>query len=429
MGNGFTRERRLSESDIAGMDQKSSRNRDGQRRNRSGGQGNASRNRNRNRNRNRSGGGRQRRPEPKPTGIQKFVKAVTFGLVDPTKKKRKAQARKQQRNKGSGERRRKSPIVEPTTPKLYVGNLDYGIEDHDLEQVFSKVGKVESASVVRRGDSGRSKGFAFVVMGSVEEAKKAVSSLNDTDLKGRLMLVTGAKSDGPKEGGPSSDRGGDRPRRERRDRSERSGDRSDRRERSGGRGERREGGRRERGERGERGDRKGRSEKATRQVRPLEIEQVSSPVLLVQGINNEATDVDLADLYEGIGTVANQSLQPAKEGSDTVSYVVEFSETAEAQRAVEFLDGKAFMGNQLKVTAAPDGAAGEGSAPGETAPAPEEAAAVETPEPESAVEESAAEDSSESTAAVESTEEAPAAEETEWSPSSDQPEGDEEKPS
>lgn len=151
-------------------------------------------------------------------------------------------------------------------------------------------------------------------------------------------------------------------------------------------------------------------------------------MLLVQGINNEATDVDLADLYDGIGTVANQSLQPAKEGADTVSYVVEFSETAEAQRAVEFLDGKAFMGNELKVSAAPDGAASEGAAPGEAAPAPEEAA-VETPEPESAVEESAAEDSSESTAAVETAEEAPAAEEAEWSTSSDQPEGDEEKPS
>src|SRR6056297_2338064 len=94
-----------------------------------------------NRNRNRSGG-RRRRPEPKPTGFQKFIKAITFGLVDPTKRKK---GRKPSSKKGG----RRRIIEDPTTPRLYIGNLNYDLSDEELEAVFTPVGKVVSAAVVR----------------------------------------------------------------------------------------------------------------------------------------------------------------------------------------------------------------------------------------------------------------------------------------
>jgi RNA recognition motif-containing protein len=82
--------------------------------------------------------------------------------------------------------------------RLYVGNLPYGINDGSLEQLFAAHGTVRSAKVITDRDSGRSKGFGFVEMGSDQEAQAAISALNGKPLEGRNLTVNEAR---PKEGG------------------------------------------------------------------------------------------------------------------------------------------------------------------------------------------------------------------------------------
>ena len=82
--------------------------------------------------------------------------------------------------------------------KLYVGNLSYGVTSSDLEQLFSQYGTVQSAEVISDRDSGRSKGFGFVQMGSDEEAQAAIAALNGQQHDGRDLTVNEAK---PREAG------------------------------------------------------------------------------------------------------------------------------------------------------------------------------------------------------------------------------------
>src|SRR5438876_8833030 len=82
--------------------------------------------------------------------------------------------------------------------KLYVGNLAYGVSDSDLLRLFEPHGTVQSAQVIMDRDTGRSKGFGFVEMGSDQEAQAAISALNGKDVDGRALTVNEAK---PKEGG------------------------------------------------------------------------------------------------------------------------------------------------------------------------------------------------------------------------------------
>jgi RNA recognition motif-containing protein len=89
--------------------------------------------------------------------------------------------------------------------KLYVGNLAYGISDSDLEQLFGAYGTVQSAQVIMDRDTGRSKGFGFVEMGSDQEAQAAISGLNGTESEGRALTVNEAR---PKESGGGGGGGG-----------------------------------------------------------------------------------------------------------------------------------------------------------------------------------------------------------------------------
>lgn len=94
--------------------------------------------------------------------------------------------------------------------KLYVGNLPYSANDSSLKEKFSAFGSVESSKVITDRDTGRSKGFGFVEMGSEEDAEAAISKLNGTDFEGRSMVVTEAKPMAPREdrGGRSGGGGG-----------------------------------------------------------------------------------------------------------------------------------------------------------------------------------------------------------------------------
>ena len=77
--------------------------------------------------------------------------------------------------------------------KLYVGNLPYSVRDGDLEQAFGQFGSVTSAKVMMERDTGRSKGFGFVEMGSDEEAQSAINGMNGQPLGGRSVVVNEAR--------------------------------------------------------------------------------------------------------------------------------------------------------------------------------------------------------------------------------------------
>ncbi|MBO9680232.1 MAG: RNA-binding protein [Acidovorax sp.] len=77
--------------------------------------------------------------------------------------------------------------------KLYVGNLPYSVRDNDLEQAFGQFGSVTSAKVMMERDTGRSKGFGFVEMGSDAEAQAAINGMNGQPLGGRSIVVNEAR--------------------------------------------------------------------------------------------------------------------------------------------------------------------------------------------------------------------------------------------
>ncbi len=89
--------------------------------------------------------------------------------------------------------------------KLYVGNLAYSVRDDSLQQAFSQFGTVSSAKVMMDRDTGRSKGFGFVEMGSDAEAQAAINGMNGQALDGRAIVVNEAR---PREDRPGGFGGG-----------------------------------------------------------------------------------------------------------------------------------------------------------------------------------------------------------------------------
>ena len=94
--------------------------------------------------------------------------------------------------------------------KLYVGNLSYSTTSSDLEQLFAQHGTVSSAEVISDRETGRSKGFGFVQMGTDDEAQAAIAALNGQEHDGRPLTVNEAKprEDRPRGGGGGGGYGG-----------------------------------------------------------------------------------------------------------------------------------------------------------------------------------------------------------------------------
>lgn len=185
----------------------------GQRRRRRGG-----------RNRNQGGGRPEHRNEnrsgtfsrsaPKPTGFERFLNIISFGLLgkpaarkpggnrpNRTETSSSGGASRPARSSGSESRppreprepRSSPPPGEVTTDRLYIGNLSYDATESDLFELFNGVGSVKNAEVVVNSRTQRSKGFAFITMASVEEAKRAVAELHGKDFMGRALQLSGAK--------------------------------------------------------------------------------------------------------------------------------------------------------------------------------------------------------------------------------------------
>lgn len=77
--------------------------------------------------------------------------------------------------------------------KVYIGNMNYKTTEERLGEVFQEYGEVVSINIIKDKDTGRPRGFAFIEMSSDEEANKAISSLNGSDLDGRQIKVNEAK--------------------------------------------------------------------------------------------------------------------------------------------------------------------------------------------------------------------------------------------
>jgi RNA recognition motif-containing protein len=86
---------------------------------------------------------------------------------------------------------------------IYVGNLPFQTSDSDLQEMFTPFGQVDRANVITDRETGRSRGFGFVEMGSDEEANKAIEGLNGTEVEGRALTVNIAKprAERPRSGG------------------------------------------------------------------------------------------------------------------------------------------------------------------------------------------------------------------------------------
>src|SRR5687768_18207914 len=94
--------------------------------------------------------------------------------------------------------------------KLYVGNLSYAVTSSDLQQMFEKHGTVTSAEVINDRETGRSKGFGFVQMGSDDQAQAAITAVGGQEHDGRALTVNEAKprEDRPRTGGGGYGGGG-----------------------------------------------------------------------------------------------------------------------------------------------------------------------------------------------------------------------------
>ena len=153
----------------------------------------------RGRSRRRGGRGRfqeQRAPAPKQKTFWQRIVAF-FGNGGDTPKPAAQSSRngqQQQRPQEHSRPARKPESVEVTSPRLYVGNLSFEATESDLFELFNGVGHVQNAEVVSYRHNQRSKGFAFVQMQTIEEAKRAVDELHDKEFLGRKLVVSGAKS-------------------------------------------------------------------------------------------------------------------------------------------------------------------------------------------------------------------------------------------
>ena len=152
--------------------------------------------RGRGRSRRRSGDGQGRRySDPKVAPQKKgFWSRIADFFAPPEKGAAKTEQGNGSQLRSQARTPRKPEPVEVTSPRLYVGNLSFDATESDLFDLFNGVGHVQNAEVVSYKHNQRSKGFAFVQMQTVDEAKRAVTELHDKEFLGRKLVVSGAKS-------------------------------------------------------------------------------------------------------------------------------------------------------------------------------------------------------------------------------------------
>lgn len=148
----------------------------------------------------RSGSPRSEERAPRQPAKKKGLIAKILGVFGIGSKKHSSgkpqRSPRTDRPEGASPRResRKPERIEVTTPRVYVGNLSFDATESDLLELFGGVGSVQNVEIVCNRETHRSKGFGFVQLASVEEAKRAVDELHDKEYMGRKMVVSGAKA-------------------------------------------------------------------------------------------------------------------------------------------------------------------------------------------------------------------------------------------
>jgi hypothetical protein len=135
------------------------------------------------------------RPTPPPKKLSLWQKLIGYFKAGPKPSNGAQATASLQSTRERGARSpRKPEAIEVTSPKLYVGNLSFDASESDLFELFSGVGAVKNAEIVTHKYNEKSKGFGFVLMSTVDEAKRAVEELHDKEFLGRKLVVSGAKS-------------------------------------------------------------------------------------------------------------------------------------------------------------------------------------------------------------------------------------------
>ena len=151
--------------------------------------------------RGRSSSVRHSTPPPRPVKQNLWQKILAFfsGGGKPYGKasalaKNRDQSRAFNRTGNADGSSRRPETVEVSSPKLYVGNLSFDAVETDLFDLFNGVGQVQNAEIVSHKYTEKSKGFAFITMQTIAEAKRAVTELHDKEFMGRKLVVSGAKT-------------------------------------------------------------------------------------------------------------------------------------------------------------------------------------------------------------------------------------------
>jgi RNA recognition motif. (a.k.a. RRM, RBD, or RNP domain) len=157
-----------------------------------------------------SGGPRNDERRPQQPAKKKGFLAKLLSLIGLGGKKSSSgkpqRSPRGDRPEGSAPRQSRKPErIEVTTPRVYVGNLSFDATESDLLELFSGVGSVQNVEIVSNRETHRSKGFGFVQLNSVDEAKRAVAELHDKEYMGRKLVVSGAKA-APESRGDRPDR-------------------------------------------------------------------------------------------------------------------------------------------------------------------------------------------------------------------------------
>lgn len=136
---------------------------------------------------------REQQPAKKAGFFANLLSLLGFGGKKSAPKQQRAP--RADRPEGATPRQSRKPErIEVTTPRVYVGNLSFDASESDLQELFSGVGSVQNVEIVSNRETHRSKGFGFVQLTSVEEAKRAVDELHDKEYMGRKLVVSGAKA-------------------------------------------------------------------------------------------------------------------------------------------------------------------------------------------------------------------------------------------
>ena len=137
-------------------------------------------------------------PVKKLTLWQKVLAFFTGGAKRATQQSSPSRSDRPRSGEPRGPRP-KPEQVEVTSAKLYVGNLSYDASESDLFELFKGVGEVQNAEIVTHKGTCKSKGFGFVTMLTIDEAKRAVEKLHDQPFMGRRLVVNGSRSTGPRD--------------------------------------------------------------------------------------------------------------------------------------------------------------------------------------------------------------------------------------